>query len=144
MWALSKPHELNGGEDTINKSSPPFNQRNHYKKTKPQPKSIIILSDWDKTAGNNKMGIVGIEDKNDVEITGFQECEIDEQNSSKEMVQFIQASLEGNISNEDEPPGSNCANKSKPFEALWPILNMVNFKQYPSAPSHKLLSGKSG
>ncbi|KNZ60910.1 hypothetical protein VP01_1483g5 [Puccinia sorghi] len=77
------------------------------KKTKPPPKSIIILSYGDKKTGNNKIRIVGIQDQNDAEIAISQESEIDEQNSLNEMVQFIQDSHEENTSNEDELPGSN-------------------------------------
>ena len=69
------------------KPSPPPEKT--LKKTRPPQNSIIILSDGDKTTGDNEMRIVWIEEQNDVELTGFQEWEIDEQNSANDMVQFI-------------------------------------------------------
>ena len=62
----------------------------------------------------------------DIEIKEFQENEIEERNNSNNMVQFIQASLEDNTSDEEGTSGSDSDNEDIPFESLWPVFTMIN------------------
>jgi hypothetical protein len=104
---------------------------------------ILIPSDSDDDEVSTQIHKIDPSDS-DIEIMDFHELEMDERNSVNDMIQFIQASLDDDTSDEDEDSDSDSDGEDRPSEALWSIFTMANSEKAAPPSGRKLHSGKTG
>ena len=104
---------------------------------------ILIPSDSDDEEVSTQIHEIDPSDS-DIEIMDFHKLEMDERNSANDMIQFIQASLDNDTSDEDKDSDSDSDGEDRPSKALWSIFTMANSKKAASPSGCKLHSGKTG